>query len=384
MEKKLSTIEFIEKAKLVHRDKYDYSLVKYINSTTKIKIICREHGEFEQRLYDHLNGSGCFKCSIENRIIKRTKSIEEFINDANRIHGNKYIYDKFNYVHGKIGGLITCPIHGDFKQTSNIHLNGHGCPKCALISGANFHRGTTKNFIEKANLIHNNKYDYSLVDYKNSKLNVKIICSKHGVFEQIANSHSSGQGCPKCGMENTIKGISLSQNEFIERVSKKHNNEYDYSKTIYRGARIKVTIICPKHGEFKQRPFDHLNGCGCPKCSESIGERKIRNFLEINNFNYVREKSFKECRNLIRLSFDFYLPEYNILIEYDGIQHFEPIDYFGGMKSFILQQKRDRIKTEFAKANDMKLIRIAYNENVEEKLNEMLELIKTLELELVI
>ncbi len=220
---------------------------------------------------------------------------------------------------------------------------------------------TTEEFIEEANKIHNNKYDYSLTNYINNKTKVKIICPIHGIFEQRAASHLK-IGCSKCGYK------KMSQQEFIEKAKKIHGDKYDYSKTIFENVKLKVKIICPIHGVFEQNAHSHLNGEGCPKCKSSKGEIAIRNYLKEKNILFEEQKKFKECKNERALSFDFYLPNENLLIEYNGIQHYEMNDYFGGEKQFKKQQKNDKLKKEFAEKNNIKLLTISYKENIFDKL----------------
>ncbi len=168
MPKKLTTEEFIQKAKLVHGDKYDYSLVEYINSTTKVKIICPIHGTFYQSPNAHLRGSSCKLCGFEYTTKSRKHTNESFINLANKKHNNKYDYSLVDYKQNKIKICIICPIHGKFYQSPNSHLQSYGCPTCGnLNSGPKL---TTEEFIQKAKLVHGNKYDYSLVDYKLNKI----------------------------------------------------------------------------------------------------------------------------------------------------------------------------------------------------------------------
>lgn len=186
---KLTTEQFIQKALKVHGDKYDYSLVEYKNSHIKVIIICPIHGQFLQRSSAHLDGQCCKKCFIN----KQQSNIEEFINKANLIHKNKYDYSKFIYINSKIKGIIICPNHDEFLQIPNKHLRKRGCPKCIKTKLL-----TKKEFIEKANKIHNFKYDYSESTYINNKTKLIIICSDHGEFNQSPNSHLNKQGCPLC------------------------------------------------------------------------------------------------------------------------------------------------------------------------------------------
>ena len=337
------TVEkFILDAKRTHGDKYDYSLVEYANSATKIIIICPVHGKFEQMPYKHLEGKACPKCAGQN------KTTEEFIDEANNIHKGIYNYSVSDYKKAHIKIKIICNSHGIFTQKPSNHLLGQGCPKCG---GKN---KTTEEFIDEAKLLHGDKYDYSLADYKKSKSRIKIICSIHGVFEQNPNNHLSGAGCPKCDNKNKTT------DEFICGANEIHENRYDYSLTDYFRCKSKVKIICPVHGIFEQTPSDHLSGYGCKFCSESKGEMKIVKYLNENEINYVREKTFSGCRNKLPLHFDFYLPEKKILIEYDGQQHFIPVKYFGGEKNFKIGQMNDEIKNNFAKNNNIILLRINY------------------------
>lgn len=194
MSKKLTTEEFIEKAKLIHGEMYDYSKTVYTHSLAKLTITCKIHGDFEQTPSNHLQGSICKLCTVSSR----TSSKEEFIKKANKVHTYKYDYSKIEYVNNKTNITIICPIHGLFNQTPNCHLKGQECPECGRLKCDEARKLTTKEFIEKAKLIHKDTYDYTITEYKTSKEEVQIICPNHGVFTKIAQSHLSGQGCPIC------------------------------------------------------------------------------------------------------------------------------------------------------------------------------------------
>jgi len=198
MPKRKTTKQFIIDAKKIHGNKYDYSLVQYKNWSSKIKIICPEHGTFEQRAGNHLQGYGCSKCGIIKLSIKGRKNNQQFIEDAYCKHGDKYNYKLVEYKRSCDKIKIICPVHGIFEQEANAHLNGQGCPKCGIILRKNKRRKTTRQFIEDAKKVHGDKYDYSLVQYKNNSTKVKIICPVHGVFEQKPNAHLNENNCPKC------------------------------------------------------------------------------------------------------------------------------------------------------------------------------------------
>lgn len=297
---------------------------------------------------------------------KLTKT--DFIEKADLAHGNKYDYSLVNYIHSKTKIVIICPIHGEFNQTPRSHLFGKECLKCSYIKRAGNKRKTKTEFIKKAKLTHGNKYGYSLVDYKDSKTKVKIICPIHGVFEQIASNHLKGNNCDKCGgsCKSTIY-------EFIEKSNIIHNNKYDYSLSEYIRTDIKLKIICPKHGEFEQLANNHLQGYGCPICRESKGEKEIRNYLTENNIKFIGQNKFPDCKYKRLLPFDFYLPDYNICIEFNGKQHYEPIKYFGGGNNFKIQQLKDEIKRKYCEINNIILLIIKYNENIVDELNSCLK-----------
>lgn len=199
---------------------------------------------------------------------------EEFIKRATEIHGDKYNYNFVNYV-GSLNKVdIICKTHGLFNQEASSHLRGVGCQKCYYVNQI----FTSKLFIEKANKVHNNKYDYSLVNYINSTTKIIIRCSIHGNFEQIPSKHLSKKGCPKCGFNLRIKLNTTTTKQFIDKSKLIHNNKYDYKLTIYKNVYSKVKIKCYKHGIFEQIPNTHLNGSGCIKCkNELTSKRNIEN-----------------------------------------------------------------------------------------------------------
>ena len=189
MAKKLTTEEFIKRAREVHGDKYDYSKVEYKTTRDKITIICPIHGEFEQSPNNHLRGRGCPKCANN---IKKTS--EEFIERANKVHGCKYDYSYVEYINNKKPVKIMCPIHGEFYQKPEKHLTGQGCPYC---NGT--YKKTLEEFEKEAGQIHNHAYDYSKVEYVNNYTKVCIICPKHGEFYQTPHNHLTNRhGCPFC------------------------------------------------------------------------------------------------------------------------------------------------------------------------------------------
>ena len=314
----MKTEDFIEKAKQVHNDKYDYSKTEYVNCHTKVCIICPEHGEFWQLPNVHLRGSGCMKCGLEKiREKNRSKhTFEEFIQKANKIHNNKYDYSKAEYVDTKTKICIICPEHGEFWQAPYAHLKGNKCPECFIDSK----KSNKEEFIKKAREIHGDKYDYSKVEYVNSHTKVCIICPEHGEFWQTPNNHSK-YGCPECKKDVLSKLRTKTLTEFVTEANNVHNDKYSYENAEYCGTEHPIKINCPIHGEFIQRPQDHLRGHGCPKCANqmSVAEDEICSYLS----NIVGSKNIVRRNNNIldnKMEIDIFIPSLNVGIEYNGLR----------------------------------------------------------------
>lgn len=220
-EKGNKTQAFIEKAQKVHGDKYDYSKVVYITGDQAVCIICPKHGEFWQKPRVHLRGRGCKQCWIDGISTKLSSNTEEFIKKARKVHGDKYDYSKVDYKGTTTKVTIICPVHGEFEQTPNSHLNGNGCYQCGRdMSGLKL-RLTQDEFISRCNIIHNNKYDYSKTIFKGQVNPITITCPKHGDFIQNAGLHLRGCGCPKCG--NITSTAEYELRDYIESIIGKDN-----------------------------------------------------------------------------------------------------------------------------------------------------------------
>lgn len=367
--RKYNLEELIIELNNIHNNKYDYSKLNLNRLKDKSIIICPKHGEFKQAVVEHLNGHGCTKCGKESMSEKTRLTSEEITNRIYKKHSDKYKYLNLENVNSKTKLRIICPIHGEFEQKALYHME-YGCTKCGYSSFKNM---GIENFINRSKEIHNNFYDYSKFIYTISSESSIIICPKHGEFKQTPNAHLRGSGCIKCGYEKN--GIRLDTKYFFEQCREKHNNRYIYDENSFENTRNFITIYCPKHGEFKQKASSHLySGCGCPSCSESSGETKIRLFLERNNIFFEQQKSFDGCLYKQKLLFDFYLPNKNLCIEFDGIQHFKPIEFFGGEESLNENKIKDDIKTKYCLENNIELIRISYKDknNIEKILNNLL------------
>ena len=356
MSNKVTVEDFIQRARQVHGDKYDYSRLNYVNIITKACIVCPEHGEFWQYPYVHLKGSGCPECGKKMAALKHNLTIDEFIERAKKKHGDKYDYSKVEYMDIQTPVCIICPEHGEFWQRPSNHIEKSGCPECGRRNIGSTQRNSLNDFIEKAKKKHGDKYDYSKVEYTNGTNKVCIICPEHGEFWQIAKNHLSGGGCPKC------QGYYRTTDEFIKESNLIHNNKYDYSKVDYVDSKTPVCIICPEHGEFWQVPGEH-----CPKCLMSSLEKDIEQFLIDNNIKYEWQKTFSWLKYKKPLKLDFYLPEYNVAIECQGEQHsnnFKRKWYKITEEQWKEIDLRDKLKKELCLENNIKILYYS-NKNIE-------------------
>ena len=294
--------QVLEDFKKTHGNKYDYSKVVYVKRNQKVEIICPEHSSFFQTPSTHQTGSGCPKCKIQNLILDKDKVIEQCI----KKHNNKYDYSLVEYIKGNIPVKIICPEHGIFEQSLQNHKNGAGCIKCHKNIILNNDK-TLNQFKE----IHNNKYNYSLIDFTSSNQKIKIICPIHGIFEQTVKQHLKGYGCKKC----TIQKQFLSKEKVISQFEEIHNNKYDYSLVKYKSTREKVQIICPEHGVFNQDPMSHKKGSGCPQCSTNKKEEFLTNLFKDYNIPHIYNN-----REIIKpLEIDILIPDFNFGIEHNGM-----------------------------------------------------------------
>ena len=361
--KRLSQTKIISKFIGVHSNKYDYSEVIYTSLKSPVKIKCPVHGVFCQQPALHLRGCGCQECYG-----KRKLTLNDIKERSIKIYGDIFDFSIAKYTGLKNKMKIICPNGHIFNKIVDDHLRKKGgCPICKG------YQKTTKIFIKDAIVIHGNKYMYIETVYILAKEKVKIICKKHGTFEQSPNDHLSGYGCPNCARP------QLTTQDIIKRFKKAHGDKYLYNLVAYKNYTSKVKIGCKKHGTFEQLPASHAGGSGCPDCAnetlESSGARLITEYLIEKNIKYVKEFRFEFCKDSRKLPFDFYLPDYHICIEYDGRHHYKAIDYFGGQDSFEKQRNHDTIKNIFCLVNQIDLIRIPYFEkNIKKVLDQKINL----------
>ena len=391
MPKRKTKEEFIKQSIEIHGNKYDYSNINYINTKIKVEIFCNKCKiYFSQTPDNHFQGQGCAVCGFSNGTDKRRKTLENFIHDANKIHGEKYDYSKVEYISEKTKIIIKCKIHGEFEQTPGNHLSSKGCPKCSFITISKLKRNSTTKFIENALKIHKNKYDYSNVEYITVKTKINIKCNYCGnIFTQTPNNHLNGKGCILCGAKSRTIKKTKKTSKFIEQSISIHGDKFDYMKVEYIKNSIKIKIICKKHNkEFEQTPANHLAGDGCPICKSSKGELRIMSYLNKNNIKNIRQYSEKNCKNINKLPFDFAIFKNNKLtglIEYQGAQHYFPVRFAGmsiekATKNFETLKIRDEIKRKYCNSNNIPFLELKYDEDnkLEENLKIFLKQLKAL------
>jgi len=296
--KKLTINEFIERARKIHDDKYDYSNVNYTNAHTKIEIICPRHGKFFQVPRSHLDGIGCIFCWNEKNGNFRRDTLDEFILKSQKIHGDKYEYSNFIYINYHTKSYITCKKHGGFNQTPDAHLSGRGCPKCGNENNKAHQPSNIKKFIKKIKLIHSNRYDYTHSKYINSRTKIKIICKKHGVFFQLPSIHLLGQGCPKCHHR-----ISKPETEFLNYLHVPDTRE-TRQKYLSIG-KIKVDGFDANTNTIYEFLGDYWHGNPKKFNPNDINKSNKKTFGELYNYTFQRLDELKKLGYSIKYIWEY-------------------------------------------------------------------------------
>lgn len=368
--------EFVSKARDIHHGKYDYSLVEYYNTNTPVSIVCPHHGTFKKRPVKHLSDAeGCPHCARIERIRKssRFKTFKDVALACGEEHQFQYDYANIisdTLVHGDIITSnskinIVCPLHGMFTQTINKHLYSHtGCPKCLRDRVKKVRTKTTEQFIKDAIHVHGDIYNYDNTRYVNVNVSVEVSCPTHGPFYVTPRSHilAPHVKCPVCSLKDRN---DQSTKRFIEKSKQIFGDTFSYKNTKWKSVNEKLTISCKKHGDFDVLPFNHLaHMSGCPICNTSKGETIIFQFLKEHMVDFQYQVKFMGCKSKRPLIFDFYLPEFNTVIEYDGEQHFTPVRFGGSSlvaeKMFKRTLQHDDIKNKFLISQKIELLRIPH------------------------
>ena len=364
MSKTVTNEEFIKRCEEKHGGRFDHSMVEYTDSKTKIKVICNECGHISERFpQNHLKSKCCKVCKSESERM----NLESFMEKSIKIYGEKFDYSKVDFKGRTHSVELICNDCGkESLRKPTRHLTKYyECKHCLHDSL----RMTRDEFLRRSKVIHGDKFDYSMVEYTRNSTPVFIKCNDCGDICNIAPAnHLSGRSCPRCSK----KKVPTNE-EFIKRCSKKHKDRYDYSKVSYKNCKTKVEIICKKCDQsFMQTPSKHLFGRGCPHCNLSIGENRIIDFLDENEVSYETQKTFKDCVNVGRLKFDFYIEGLGC-IEFNGKQHYQPVEFFGGVEEFLKNITRDSIKRSYCCTRGIPLHVIKYNEDVEERMSKIIK-----------
>ena len=317
MAPKLTTREFIIKARKNHGDKFDYSKVEYLGFSTPVSIACPIHGPFVVTPTNHLAGRGCRGCLNDNRkpfkrpprtTEENQKVFDSVIRKFREVHGDKYDYRKFklpldlrNYWNTTI--TVICPVHGDFDLTPNNHVyKSQQCKYCK--SEAREPRKTNDTFVSEAEEVHGARYDYSNVIYKKGTQKVEIICPDHGPFFQAPDGHLAGKGCTPCANLTRNDKLRGDTESFVIKARAIHGAKYTYESVVYRTSHEYVEITCPDHGKFDQTPTSHLNGRGCGACG--ILKRARSQSISQKNFVESLKEIFGESYDYENISYQSY------------------------------------------------------------------------------
>lgn len=364
MSKGITKEEFIRRSKEKYNDKYRFYDMHYVNYQTPVWIDCQDHGLFKVVPRKHIDrDQECPHCTREKHRVQIEQKLLEYCNDNLPNVSTERLYYKDSFT--KVILICTLDNHGEYRKLSNEITGGAICPQCAIIKRGKEHAVSKEEFIRRSKNVHGDLYNYDNIKYtKISDYVYDIWCTEHnGYFDTLAHNHR----LYKC---NVCYGTEVrSTEQFIHESNLKHNYFYTYENSVYINNCTEVTITCPKHGDFKRLPTQHINsGIGCNTCiqeessSLSSGELLVKEALEHLNIKYMMEYTFENCRYINPLPFDFYLPEYNLCIEYDGKQHYKAVKIWGGEKRFTLQKERDMIKNQYCKDNNINLLRIPYYE----------------------
>jgi len=317
---------FIKKAIRIHGNKYDYSKVEYINSRTKVIIICKEHNrikEFIQTPDNHLSGHGCKYCKKIKLSNTFKKSNKQFIDECVNKYGNLYDFSKINYINNKQKIIIICQIHGEFKKSPCKFLLGEGCQACSIDRISKKFRKDFNLFISQANNIHNFKYDYSNVDYFNGRTKINIMCYKHGMFSQTPDNHLKYNGCAKC-VNNQFSKAQIKWLEFLEiyyNINIIHmgnsNQEYKIKNTKWKadGYCKETNTIFEYHGDYfhgnpKIYKPDDMNKL-CKVTMGTLYKRTINRENKIKELGYNLEIMWESDWNNINKSISILQKKFN-------------------------------------------------------------------------
>ena len=362
----------------INYENLDTSNIKFVNMKTEIELRCVKHNITFTKIPNNIiyGRGGCVLCGKEKYKEKRSSNTEEFKEKVNKLYPNKYNLSKVNYISAIDYVIITCnTCYKTFKITPNNLLNGRGCPNCRLLKISKNHLLPFEDFENKANKVHNFKYIYFKDTYINRKTNTKIYCPIHDIyFWQTPQNHLKGERCSECANESRKETKRMPFSELKQKITDLYGDRFTLNESDYIKSSSLMKIHCNEcNTDFYQYPYLIINNgvVGC-ECTKSIGEKIIKNYLIQNNIEFITQYRFNDCKDTEPLPFDFHIPSKNLCIEYDGIQHSKPINFFGGEESFEYTKKHDNIKNEYCHTHNIELLRIPYNKNIN-KIKEYLD-----------
>ena len=340
----------------------------YIGARIPILHRCKKHNILWSAMPTNiLRGHGCSMCGGNTK-----KTHKEYVCEVKNVNQSIEVIE--TYINTKTPILHRCKIDGYvWRVAPYVILRGDGCPKCAGNA-----KKTTESYIKELEIINPNIEVVEEYSGANTRILHKCKIDRHEWMITPANV-LLGRGCPKCKSHKLSDMFVKSHNAYVEQLSSV-NSDLEVIEE-YKNAKTPILHRCKVDGyEWKIAPSNVLSGQGCPRCQESKGEREIRQWLESNNITYIYQKPFEDCKDKKSLPFDFYIPNYNLCIEYDGEQHFEPVDFSGkgkdyALEQFSLTQYHDSIKTKYCQDNNIKLLRIPYFKDIETELNNFIHLI---------
>ena len=334
----------------------DLPIEDYVNKKTKIKHKCKQGHIYKQRPTNHLRNHGCPYC------VKKHKYTPKEYCDICRLKKLDLPIEDYKHKNTKI--LFKCREHGIvYQQTPHSHYISLGCPLCISNIRSSVQKKTSYDYLEECK---KGGYDLPIEKYKGYSTKIKHKCKLGHIYMQTPHDHLSGCGCSICN--GTPKKTT---NQYYNEC-KEHG--LDLPIDSYVNTNTKIRHRCNKcNFIYYQTPNNHLYGYGCPICRESRGEKFIRNYLDTKHIKYETQKTFKDLKDKSYLSYDFYLSTQNILIEYQGIQHYKVSDYFGGKEQFKIQQLHDKMKKDYAKKHHYRLLELHYSLDTQEKVNKYLE-----------
>lgn len=360
MSKKKTHSEYIAEVQLIASN---IEVVgRYVGANIKIKHRCKICGnEWDTKPCCILRGQGCPECAKYKRAKSNTKTHEQYVSEVAIANPHIEVIGRYTYANEKIECKCKICGHKWFVRAVDI-LIGHGCPLCSYKAKTK----TQDQYIAELMMI--NPDVIIIGRYINCYTKVKHRCLKCGHEWDIKpNSLLQGNHCPMCSTRRK------SHEQYVSELAIKNPNIEVIGE--YINANTNIAHRCIVCGyEWMLKPNHALHGLGCPSCQETSGEQRVKQWLIENGIEYEYQKRFTDCKNKRMLPFDFYLPNYNCCIEYDGAQHFKEVNHWGGQEYLLQRQYNDQIKNDYCKSNNICLIRIRYDEDVNEVLNDALEL----------